>query len=91
MDCDGNGIGWISYDGDCHCYEDGGKCDDGEDCEEFQYVIGKKFITACLTEIAAEAYISRNKHNLKEPFVYVDSLYGNPEMIAVRNHLMEKE
>ena len=28
------------------------------------------------------------EHRLHKPFVYVDTLYGNDEMIALRYHLM---
>lgn len=45
-------------------------------------------VTLCFTKEAAERYIERNRHNLRKPFVYVDSLYRNPEMIAVRQMLL---
>ncbi len=47
-----------------------------------------RFITACLTKKAAERYIAEYSHRLHKPFVYVDTLYGNQEMLALRNHLM---
>ena len=47
-----------------------------------------RFITACLTKKAAERYIAEHSHRLHKPFVYVDTLYGNAEMIDLRNHLM---
>ncbi len=47
-----------------------------------------RFITACLTKQAAERYIAKHSHRLHKPFVYVDTMYGNDEMIALRNHLM---
>lgn len=47
-----------------------------------------RFITACLTKKAAERYIAEQAHRLHKPFVYVDTLYGNHEMLALRNHLM---
>jgi len=46
------------------------------------------FVTACLTRAGAEACIARDGHNLRQPFVYVTSLYRNEEMISVRKHLM---
>ena len=47
-----------------------------------------RFITACLTKKGAERYIAEHAHRLHKPFVFVDSLYGNAEMLALRNHLM---
>ncbi len=53
------------------------------------YRIVPRFVTACLTRKGAENYISRNGHNLTKPYIYVEGLYRNEEMIALRNHLME--
>ena len=53
------------------------------------YRIVPRFVTACLTRKGAENYISRNRHNLTKPYIYVEGLYRNEEMIALRNHLME--
>lgn len=47
-----------------------------------------RFVTACLTKKAAERFIVEYSHRLHKPFVYVDTLYGNDEMLALRNHLM---
>ena len=52
------------------------------------YVDVDRFITCCLTRKAAREFIERNSHRLRRPFVYVESLYRNAEMIALRNHLM---
>mgnify|MGYP000325927090 FL=1 len=52
------------------------------------YRIVPRFVTACLTRKGAENYISRNGHNLTKPYIYVEGLYRNEEMIALRNHLM---
>jgi hypothetical protein len=46
------------------------------------------FKTVCFTEKAADEYIKRERHHLKEPFTFVDSLYRNDEMIALRNALL---
>lgn len=46
-----------------------------------------EFVTACFTKEGAEAFIKRQKHNLKETRIWVDSLYRNSEMIAVREYL----
>lgn len=53
------------------------------------YRIVPRFVTACLTRKGAEDYIARNGHNLTKPYIYVESLHRNEEMIALRNHLME--
>lgn len=46
------------------------------------------FVTACFTRKSAKDFLKRNSHRLRDPFVYVESLDRNDEMIAVRNHLM---
>lgn len=48
----------------------------------------RRFVTACLTMEAAKRFIEDNQHHLRKPFVYAESLSRNPEMIAVRNHLI---
>ena len=45
------------------------------------------FVTACFTEDGAKAYIEINGHNLKEPFIYVETLHRNAEMNTVRDAL----
>lgn len=47
-----------------------------------------RFITSCLTKKAAERYVAEHSHRLHKPFVYVETMCGNAEMIALRNHLM---
>ena len=44
-----------------------------------------KFCAAFLTRKGAENYLAINKHNLTAPFIYVESMFRNAEMIAVRN------
>ena len=46
-----------------------------------------RFVTACFTQDSAKAYILANQHNLKKPFIYVETLYRNPEMITLRQWL----
>ena len=46
-----------------------------------------EFVTCCLTEAGAQAYIKANGHNLTDPRVYVDSAWRNEEMIAARSAL----
>jgi hypothetical protein len=48
----------------------------------------RRFITCCLTRAAAIDYVNANSHRFRKPEVYVESLTGNEEMIALRNHLM---
>jgi hypothetical protein len=57
--------------------------------ERLGYVDVDRFVTACFTEAAAQAYIDANRHNLHEPFIYAESLYRNREMIAVRHALLD--
>ena len=47
-----------------------------------------RFVTACLTRKAALEFIQGNSHRLNGPYVFVESLHRNDEMIAVRKHLM---
>jgi len=54
------------------------------------YVEINRFRTACLTMDAAKDYIRDNAHHLNKPFVFVESLHRNPQMIAIRRHLMEQ-
>lgn len=50
-----------------------------------------EFVTACLTNEAAESYIAANKHRLCEPRVFVESGYRNYEWIRLRSWLMGEE
>ena len=54
------------------------------------YVEINRFRAACLTMDAAKDYIRDNAHHLRKPFVFVESLHRNPQMIAIRRHLMEQ-
>jgi hypothetical protein len=47
-------------------------------------------VTVCFTARAAEAYIEANRHNLRNPRVYVDSAYRNAEIQAIRKFLMQR-
>lgn len=49
----------------------------------------RRFLTACLTREGAENFIDANRHRYPTAHVYVESLYRNEEMIAVRQHLMD--
>jgi hypothetical protein len=46
------------------------------------------FKQAFFTDKSAHEYLDANKHNLKDPHIYCDSLYRNYEMQAIRNALI---
>lgn len=46
------------------------------------------YVTCFLTQRAADFYISRNRHNLKNPRVFVASGYRNDEIQLLRRALM---
>ena len=56
--------------------------------ERVWYRIVPRFATACFTRKGAEEYITRHCHRLTNPDIYVESMYRNAEMTALRNHLM---
>lgn len=61
-----------------------------EGYEETAYVDTWEFVTACFTERAAQDFIAANRHRHSEPLqMFVDTLYRNHEMLAVREHLMK--
>ncbi|WP_394794846.1 hypothetical protein [Armatimonas sp.] len=43
-----------------------------------------EWVQPFFTEAGAESYISANRHNLRKPFVFVESAYRNPEWTAMR-------
>jgi hypothetical protein len=47
-----------------------------------------KIITQCFTEQGCKYFIEINGHHMKNPTIYVDSLWRNYEMIAIRKYLM---
>lgn len=49
----------------------------------------RRFLTACLTRDGAERFIAANAHRYNGAHVYIESLYRNEEMIAIRQHLMD--
>jgi hypothetical protein len=53
------------------------------------YVEIFEFVTACLSEEGANAYLRANRHNLREPRIYVASGYRNDEWIDLRAALMD--
>ena len=48
----------------------------------------QRTVTTCFTREQAQQYIDENRHNLKKPFIYVESFNRNPEMLAVRELLI---
>lgn len=61
---------------------------DGAEWMKSHYIELNVFVTACFTRKGAEDYIAANGHNLERPFIYVESLWRNQEMIEIREHLM---
>jgi len=57
------------------------------DTHKSYYIDRWEFVTACFTEKGCEDYIRQNRHNLKEPRIYVESGHRNDEWKAIRNHL----
>lgn len=74
---EGETVDPADWDGDEDRMED-------EGCEKLYYVDTWENVTGCFTRKAAQAYITRNGHNLSEPQIYVDTLYRNAEMDAIR-------
>lgn len=70
---------------------------DSDHTDDFEWLEGEsvgytmiwEFVTCCFSQVAAQSYIDANRHNLKEPRIYVASAYRNPEWIAVRKRLMD--
>lgn len=59
------------------------------DCwSRLHYYDSWEFVQPFLTRTEAEKYITSNRHNLKDPRVYVDSGYRNDEWQLVRALLM---
>lgn len=46
------------------------------------------FETACFTEEGANDYLRINGHNLRQPFIYVHSLFRNNEMLCIREAML---
>lgn len=63
---------------------------DTEGWHKVYYIDIWEFVTVCFTRLAAEDFIEVNEHRLKNPRVYVETAYRNPEMIAVQELLKSK-
>ena len=68
--------------------EDDEAVDEALGLDKTAYVDQWEPVQSFFTERGADAYIQANRHNLKEPRVYVDSAYRNPEWQAIRRYLM---
>ena len=60
----------------------------GDTYQKCYYLDGESTVTICFTREQAQRYIDENRHNLKNPFIYVESFNRNPEMIAMRELLI---
>lgn len=65
--------------------------DPEEDLSEIFYHSYWEFVTAHFTETAAQLYIDQNKHNLKEPRIFVSSQYRCHEFNQVVKYIRSKE
>lgn len=52
------------------------------------YYESNQFVTACLTRKGCEEFLRVNGHNLRQPFIYVQTLWRNEEMKDLRNALL---
>ena len=59
------------------------------DWEEEWYSEIDRFCTACFTRAGAEDYIRANGHNLREPFIFVESGHRNKEWQDIRAGLIK--
>lgn len=67
---------------------------DGELSDE--YVVGGyieqwKTVATCFTREGCQQHLNQNEHNYRNYFgtrIYVESFYRNPEMIAIRDHII---
>ena len=50
------------------------------DFEELWVIKVRDFVSVFFTEKAAQDFIDRNGHNLREPYIYVESAWNNPEL-----------
>lgn len=86
---------WVNEDGDDACEEAQERMNSesgyGESVgfRKIGFTEVDRFVTGCLTSQAAQKYLQENAHNLNKPFVYVESLHRNQEMINVRNLVVE--
>jgi hypothetical protein len=90
-ECSSDGIEWILYDSDGdpdifdsleeaqNYVKESGNWEE-DDIREIHYHLIKSFQQVFLTRKKAEEYLKRNKHNLKDPIIYVESGWNNVEI-----------
>jgi len=62
---------------------------DQEELTKWYYQKVRRFVNVFFTEEAAQRFFDANHYHYSEPHIYVNSLWRNPEMQAVRKALME--
>jgi len=67
---------------------DAGDIDEDEGWRKLSIKEINLFVTACFTLNGAKKYLDTNGHNLRNPFIYVHSLYRNAEMIGLREYIL---
>lgn len=72
-----DGIIWLDDEGEEHEPEEGVNLPAG--FSEVGYLDRWDFVVACFTRAAAERYIEENRHNLRDPRVWVASAHRNKE------------
>ncbi len=82
---------WVSFRNDVY-HDDGGEdiLISFENYRRSYFTIEKEIVASFFTRKAAEEFIKNNSHRFSRALsfnIYVDSLYRNPEMIAVREFL----
>ena len=68
-------------------YQLHGETPEGWECTG--YIDTYETVQSFFSEKAAQRFIEARKHNLKNPRIYVDSAYHNPEWKAIRAFLLE--
>jgi len=69
---------------------DGDEVDENDDSGQKLGIIEIwEFVTTFFTEDACQQYIKDNKHNLKEPRMFVDSGYRNAEWQLIRDLILK--
>ncbi len=62
-----------------------------EGVEKVYYIVVEDVLATAFTRKGCEEYLRKNRHNCRrydEVFIYADSIWRCPEMLAIRNFLM---
>lgn len=62
-----------------------------EGVEKLYYILVEEVLATTFTKEGCEEHLRRNRHNYRrydEVFIYADSIWRCPEMLAIRNFLM---